>query len=107
MTLPIQPDSFAAGLARIDAPSTSPVSEGSGAAPGTGEFADRLGELLEDVNGMQTRAQEASDAYASGSRNDMHGTMIALEQADISFRLVTNIRGRLVEAYREVMRMGA
>lgn len=106
MTLPIQPDSFAAGLARIDAP-TTPVSESNSAAPGTGEFAERLGELLEDVNGMQTRAQEASDAYANGSRNDMHGTMIALEQADISFRLVTNIRGRLVEAYREVMRMGA
>ena len=36
---------------------------------------------------------------------DIHGTMIALEKADISMRLMLQIRNKLVSAYEEVMRM--
>ena len=39
--------------------------------------------------------------------NDIHGTMIAVEQADISLRLLANVRNRAVDLYREVMRMGS
>ncbi len=115
MTTPINGDvtAFASTLARADASSVRQV-ERRGAAPGgvapTGEgpdFAGRLRELLDDANQSQVQATEAAEAYASGERNDLHGTMIALEQADITFRLVSNVRSRLVEAYREVMRMGS
>jgi len=75
--------------------------------PGGVDFGDRVREVLQDVNAHQVRAAEAAESYANGSRDDIHGTMIALEQADVTFRLVSNVRSRLVEAYREVMRMGA
>ena len=71
------------------------------------DFAGRVRELLDDANTHQVQATEAAEAYANGERNDLHGTMIAMEQADITLRLVSNVRSRLVEAYREVMRMGA
>jgi flagellar hook-basal body complex protein FliE len=110
---------FAATLPRTEAlppPPSPPPSvrteatpgpvQADGPAPETFEFSDRLRELLGDANANQLEGQRVAEAYANGDRNDLHGTMIALEQADISFRFVSNVRTRLVEAYREVMRMG-
>lgn len=101
---------FAATLARTDAPTPSPVPregpQGSGQAEGP-HFGERLREMLEDVNQRQVDADTAATEYANGERNDLHGTMITMEQADISLRLLSNVRTRLVDAYREVMRMGA
>jgi flagellar hook-basal body complex protein FliE len=33
--------------------------------------------------------------------------MILMQEADVSLRLAVNVRNRAIEAYREVMRMGA
>ena len=41
----------------------------------------------------------------TAENKDIHGTMIALEKADISMRLMLQIRNKLVSAYEEVMRM--
>lgn len=108
--------SFASTLARADVPVERPLetpragetggANGAGGA-GTVDFAERVSEVLNEVNEVQVQAGNAAEGYANGTQNDMHGTMIALEQADITFRLVSNVRSRLVEAYREVMRMGA
>lgn len=70
-------------------------------------FADKLNELVQDTNAMQTKAQDSADAYARGQNNDLHGTMIDAAQADVSLRLLANVRNRVIDAYREVMRMGS
>ena len=110
MTAPISSNmtSFAATLQRADA-TVQPreVQTPQADSLRIGEGAQRVQAPEEQTNQVQVNAEQASEAYANGTRNDMHGTMIALEQADISFRLVSNIRSRLVDAYREVMRMGA
>lgn len=78
------------------------------AAPASGpSFADRVRELAQDVNQSQRTAQTVADEYAAGRRNDLHGTMIAMSQADITLRLLANVRNKVIEAYREIMRMGA
>lgn len=70
-------------------------------------FADKLKEIVQDTNAMQTKAQTSADAYARGANNDLHGTMIDAAQADVSLRLLANVRNRVIDAYREVMRMGS
>jgi flagellar hook-basal body complex protein FliE len=35
----------------------------------------------------------------------LHDTMIAMEQADLSFRLMMQVRNKIVDAYQEIMRM--
>lgn len=70
-------------------------------------FADRLRELVSDVDQTQKTAETVADDYAAGRRHDLHGTMIAMSQADITLRLLANVRNRVLEAYREIMRMGA
>lgn len=115
MTVSLRPGvtAFAATLPRADGVAArppaleSPALDRPAEVRGGPSFADRVGDLLRDVNHRQLEAQGAAEAYADGTRNDIHGTMIALEQADITFRLVSSVRSRLIEAYREVMRMGA
>lgn len=84
----------------------SPFPSTSGVAPtGHVDFGDRVGELLRGVSGLQQRAETAADGLVRGEHQDVHGTMIAMQEADVAFRLTSSIRSRVIEAYREVMRM--
>jgi flagellar hook-basal body complex protein FliE len=76
-------------------------------APAGADFATQLKGFVGEVNNYQKVSELKSDAFATGKSNDIHGTMIAVEQAEISLRLLGNVRNRLVEMYREVMRMGS
>lgn len=70
-------------------------------------FSDQLTQFVQGVDQMQKGAQSQADNFAVGRTNDIHNTMIDVEQAEISLRLLANVRNRVVELYREVMRMGA
>lgn len=83
---------------------------GAGESPAriTGpSFEGRVNEFLEDVSHMDGRAHEAADGYMRGTHDDVHGTLIAMQEADVSLRFAVSVRNRVIEAYREVMRMGA
>ena len=68
-------------------------------------FAERLKKVLGDVNDLQLEAGELSAKFATGEVKDIHEVMVAAEKANISFELVMEVRNKLVEAYREIMRM--
>lgn len=88
------------------------------ATPNVGEAArpaettaagEMFGEVLESafVSANQ-RAQEAaamSDAFAAGTRDDIHGTMLSLSKADIELRLVGSVRNKVIDAFYELWRM--
>ena len=40
-----------------------------------------------------------------GGTKNIHETMIAIEKAEISFKLMLQVRNKILEAYQEVMRM--
>jgi flagellar hook-basal body complex protein FliE len=75
---------------------------------GTGE-SKSFGQVLEDsltqVNSLQQQADVAITDLASGGPTTLHDTMIALEKADLSFRLMMQVRNKIVEAYQEIVRM--
>lgn len=76
-------------------------------APGAPDFEHLVRDAVGEVSAMQERAEIATQGYVSGDHQDVHGTMIVMQEADISLRLAANVRNRVIEAYREVMRMGA
>jgi flagellar hook-basal body complex protein FliE len=76
-------------------------------APIGPNFAEQLSQFVSGVNDTEKSAQHQAEEFAVGHSNDIHGTMIATEQADISLRLLGNVRNRVVDLYREVMRMGS
>lgn len=85
---------------------------GSVEVSGVGEgrpsaFAEQVELLVKQVEESQELADQKVEDVANGYDNDLHGTMIAVERASVQLRLLMNVRDRVVEAYREVMRMGA
>lgn len=68
-------------------------------------FGEVLREQLSDVNQMQLEADTSIEDLVTGRSDDVHATMIALQKADVSFRLLMAVRNKLLDAYDEVMRM--
>lgn len=77
------------------------------AAEGSGEesFGSVLKSSLDEVNRLQQKADAAISALATGENVSLHETMIAMEQADVSFRLMMEVRNKIVEAYQEILRV--
>lgn len=78
--------------------------EGSEAGA-TSNFMGSLKEAISSINDAQTGASQAVDALATGQSNNIHQTMVALQQADVSFQLMMQVRNKLVSAYEEIQRM--
>lgn len=84
-----------------------PPSELPGAAPpeeGT-SFGAVLKDSLSQVNHLQHEADQAIQELATGGKATLHDTMLALQKADLSFKLMMQVRNKIVEAYQEVLRM--
>ncbi|MEW6667032.1 MAG: flagellar hook-basal body complex protein FliE [Thermodesulfobacteriota bacterium] len=68
-------------------------------------FLDTLKSFTGQVDQEINRANRKSEEFAVGKDYDLHEIMIATEKADLSFRLLLQIRNKLLDAYQEVMRM--
>ncbi len=90
---------MAAHLKGLAKPQAAPVQK----------MGDTFGEMLKtsiaEVNQMQVAADRAAEQVAAGETKNLHGAMIKLEEADISLRLMVQVRNKAVEAYQEIMRM--
>lgn len=77
------------------------------AVPGAGksDFSAHLQNALGEVNDLQQKADQAIQQLVGEGKGDLQETMMALEKADVSFRLMMQIRNKVLEAYQEIMRM--
>lgn len=70
-----------------------------------GNFGALIKQYTEQVNVEQkAAATQAEDLAVSGTGN-VAETLLAVQKADLSFQLMLSARNKLVDAYREVMRM--
>jgi flagellar hook-basal body complex protein FliE len=77
-----------------------------GSATGEGGFADMLKDAIQDVNKMQNESDQKIASLLKGESQDLHDTILAVQQADSSFRLMMQVRNKIVEAYKEISRSG-
>ncbi len=68
-------------------------------------FKSVINKFITDVDKMQKDSDQAIKDYATGEVTDIHQVMIAVEEANISFQLMMEVRNKLLESYREIMRM--
>lgn len=68
-------------------------------------FNQYLKTALNKVNELQIDAENYKKLLAVGEVDNLHDVAIAAEKANISLQLVLGIRNKVVEAYREIMRM--
>jgi len=71
----------------------------------TENFADQLTKGIKAVDTEIHKAENLPQDIISGKVNDFHEVAVQLKQADISFRFAMEVRNKLIDAYREVMRM--
>jgi flagellar hook-basal body complex protein FliE len=80
------------------------ASHATGGAPSSG-FMDSLQHAISKANDIQLEASQATEALMTGQSQNVHQTMVALQEADVSFQLMMQIRNKLVSAYEEIQRM--
>ena len=68
-------------------------------------FGDLLKQALQEVNQVSTQAEGEARNLMTGESADMHTAMLAVQKADLSFQMMMAVRSKLIDAYREVMRM--
>ena len=81
-----------------------PLSVGS-TQPANGSFSSMLSQMVNDVNTKQQVSAQTVGALQSGQSVPLHQAVIAMEEANVSFQLMVEVRNRLLDAYQEIMRM--
>ena len=62
-------------------------------------------ELLSSLNQSENSSNDLIQQLSGGGSVDLHQVMLGIEENDINFRVSMAMRDKLVDAYREVMRM--
>lgn len=99
--MPIQPIQPSAIPAIPQIGSNAKVSTSGSAQAVTQTF----GKLLSDLNQSQQNSDALIAKMAQGESVDLHTVMIGMEESSVKLNVAIGIRDKLVEAYREIMRM--
>ena len=68
-------------------------------------FADIMKSTISQVNQAQNRGDTAIEQLNTGKAESLHEVMIATEEADISLKMLVQMRNKVLSAYEEIMRM--
>lgn len=75
-------------------------------AVGSTDFSDLLKTSIDKVNATQMQAGKLSESFSAGDPStQLSDVMIALQKASVSFQAMTEVRNKLVDAYRDIMNM--
>lgn len=67
-------------------------------------FADALKKSLNEVNEMQEAGEKAMSDLATGQVKDLHQAALAIDKAEISMKLMLEVRNKALSAYKEISR---
>ncbi|MEX2672226.1 MAG: flagellar hook-basal body complex protein FliE [Phycisphaeraceae bacterium] len=73
-----------------------------GQQAGGADFKDVLMENIKEVNRLQQDAEQAIEELATGGRDDVANVMVAKQKADLAFKMLLQVRNKMMDAYQEV-----
>jgi flagellar hook-basal body complex protein FliE len=107
MPLPIDPSIVASGpewgvgsVGQIQQPGQG-IDPTQGASGGQG-FGGMLSNAISSLDQSQTQAAGAAQSLADGTATDPSSVVMAVERAQLSMQLASQIRNKAVEAYTDV-----
>lgn len=68
-------------------------------------FFSMLNKAMNQVNNDKIHAARSAEELSLGRSRDVHSTIIAMERADTEFRLLQQVRNKLLDGYNELFRM--
>jgi flagellar hook-basal body complex protein FliE len=81
------------------------INEQSGVTAGSKSFADTLKEAVQTTNELSKQADVKMQQLATGETKNIPEVLISVEKASIAFKLLTQVRNKIIDAYQEVMKM--
>jgi flagellar hook-basal body complex protein FliE len=94
------------GQLNVSAPPTpqAPLAppNGTGAASGSSSFKNMLLDSVQQVNSMQQEANKAMEGLFTGADVNPAEVLTAVQKADLAFRMLMQVRNKLVSAYQEI-----
>lgn len=90
--LPISP------LPNVAADRLKPASDATG-------FVDTLKSAIDQSTKLQATAEQKVKSMLSGNGEDVHDAMLAVEQSNLSFELMLQVRNKVVSAYQEIAKL--
>jgi flagellar hook-basal body complex protein FliE len=78
---------------------SAPVNKPTGDAA---SFKDVLLNSIRDVNSMQQQADQAVETMMTGGEADPAEVLTAVQKADLAFRMMMQMRNKLMQVYQEV-----
>lgn len=88
----------------------STLKSGASAGVNSGENVKGFGEMFQQaissVNSTQQQANQLATAFETGDpKVSLAQVMVASQKASVSFQALTQVRNRLVDAYKDIMNM--
>ena len=77
----------------------------AGQTAAAGGFQDVLASAIQQVEAVQQNASQSVERFLSGDGEELHTTILATQQAELSIDLFLQVRNKVVSAYQEIMRM--
>lgn len=70
-----------------------------------GPFTAMIEHWFSNASTQQTQADQAVRDLLMGRTDNLHSVMLAVAKADLTFRMMLEVRNRLTDAFQEIMRM--
>ena len=68
-------------------------------------FSQTLSESLARVNELQQAKAQAVEDFASGRNQNVHELMVNMQKSSLAMKLTTAVRGKVLEAYKELAKL--
>lgn len=61
--------------------------------------------MIDSVDGAMKAGRAKANAVMTGESDNLHQSMIAMQEAGVAFNLMLEVRNKMMESYQELMRM--
>ena len=89
----------------IPSPPPIPQLRSAETASGPKNFVDLLASTIQEVNSLQSASESSVEDLLTGRTVDSAEVLTAVQKADMAFRMLQQVRNKLVDAYREINQM--
>lgn len=102
MTIPISAISKAAEQIALGPQQSVEPTKSTGSTDPAGGFGSMLTNAIGDLEKTQNAAATQAQELATGQTNDISSVVTAVQEAQLSMQLASQVRNKAVEAYTEI-----
>jgi flagellar hook-basal body complex protein FliE len=93
------------GLGPVGQPGSAGLGGIGSLTPTDQPFSKMMNQMLSEVTQSQAKMDQDVTNMATGEADNVHEIVLNVAQADLMFRLVMEVRDKLISSYQDVMRM--